>query len=483
MLLFLQPVLYITGLFLVGLGATMVIPGLIDLAEGVRDAEVFFVAAAITIFIGSMLALTSRGDVANINPRQGFVLTTLAWVVVPAFGALPFAFSSLEMSFADSYFEAMSGLTTTGATVIDDLANTPDGILMWRALLHGMGGLGIVVMGVLILPFLKVGGAQLFRAESSDRSERPFPRFTQVVTAIGTIYLALMLLCAAALWLAGMNPFEAILHALSAVSTGGFSTRDASVGHFNSLTIDWIIIVFMLAGGVPLTWHVRVLREGWRAVTEDQQVWIFVLLSALISLTIALWLMVTADWGVGRAVTLATFNVVSLITTTGFVHDDYSLWGAYPAMAIFLLYFIGGCSGSTSGGIKVFRWQVFGVGLSRLVILNFAPNRVIPLFYSGRRVSQETLFSVFGFILLFIVTFGVLTLVASLLGLDFVTAASGVAATMSNAGPGLGEIIGPSGTYKPLSDSAKWLFSFAMLLGRLELLTVMVLLFPSFWRT
>lgn len=483
MRLFLQPILYITGLFLIGLGATMVIPGLIDLADADQDAEVFFVAAAITTFIGSMLALTSRGNVANISPRQGFVLTCLSWVVVTGFGALPFAFSRMELSFADSYFEAMSGLTTTGATVITGLDTAPDGILMWRALLHGIGGLGIVVMGVLILPFLKVGGAQLFRAESSDKSERPFPRFTQVVTAIGIVYAALILLCTAALWLAGMNPFEAIVHALSAVSTGGFSTRDSSVGHFDSLTIDWILIVFMMAGGLPLTWYIRVLREGGRVVIEDSQVWIFFLVALGVSLSLTLWLLATGDWTPWRAFTLATFNVSSIITTTGFVHGDYSLWGPYAVMVFFLLCFIGGCSGSTSGGIKVFRWQIFSVGLRRLAVHNFAPNRIIPLFYSGRRVSQETLFSVFGFILLYIVIFAAISLTAGLLGLDFVTAASGAAATMSNSGPGLGEIIGPAGTYKPLSDSAKWLFSFSMLLGRLELLTVMVLLFPSFWRT
>ncbi len=483
MRLFLQPILYIIGLFLIGLGATMAVPGLIDLAEKDPDAEVFFVSGAITVFIGSMLALTSRGNIANISPRQGFVLTVLSWVVVSGFGALPFALSRMELSFADSYFEAMSGLTTTGATVITGLDTAPDGILMWRALLHGIGGLGIVVMGVLILPFLKVGGAQLFRAESSDKSERPFPRFTQVVTAIAIIYSALILLCTAALWLAGMTPFEAILHAMSAVSTGGFSSRDASVGHFDSLTIDWILILFMLAGGLPLTWYIRVLREGGRVVVEDSQVWVFVLMTLGISLSLTLWLMTTGDWPAWRAFTLATFNVSSIITTTGFVHGDYSLWGPYAVMIFFLLCFVGGCSGSTSGGIKVFRWQIFIVGLRRLAIHNFAPNRIIPLFYSGRRVSQETLFSVFGFILLFIVVFGLIALAGGLLGLDFVTATSGAAATMSNSGPGLGEVIGPAGTYKPISDSAKWLFSFSMLLGRLEMLTVMVLLFPSFWRT
>lgn len=483
MLGFLKPILYVVGLFISGLGAMMLIPGLVDVAKGDRDAEVFFVSAAITIFLGSMFAITNRGDASHIEPRQAFVLTTTAWVVTPLFGALPFAFSSLEMSFADSYFEAMSGLTTTGATVIVGLDNVPDGILLWRALLHGIGGLGIVVMGVLILPFLKVGGAQLFRAESSDKSERPFPRFAQVVTAISVVYMALILLCTAALWLAGMPAFDAIIHSLGSVSTGGFSTSDSSIGKYNSLPIDWIVVVFMAAGALPLTWHVRLLREGRRGLMSDNQVWVFLALIAAFTFAIAVWHWARTDVSAFRALTLAAFNVTSIITTTGYVHEDYSTWGPFPVVAFFLLCFIGGCSGSTSGSIKVFRWEVFFSGLRRLSINNFQPNRVIPLFYNGRRVQPETVFSVFSFLLLYIVTFAALTLAASLLGADFVTAASGVAATMGNVGPGLGEIIGPAGTYKPLSDELKWLFSLAMLLGRLELLTVLVLLFPDFWRT
>lgn len=483
MLGFLKPVLYVVGLFLTGLGAAMLIPGLVDLAKGDPDAEVFFVSAAITIFLGSMFAITNRGDASRIEPRQGFVLTTAAWVVIPLFGALPFAFSSLEMSFADSYFEAMSGLTTTGATVIVGLDTAPDGILVWRGLLHGIGGLGIVVMGVLILPFLKVGGAQLFRAESSDKSERPFPRFAQVVAAISVVYLALLLLCAAALWLAGMSPFDALLHSLGTISTGGFSTRDASVGYYPSYWIHWIIIVFMGLGGMPLTWHVRVLREGRRALFSDNQVWVFLIVIGGASLLTALWLWATSPTPAWGALTLATFNVMSITTTTGFVTADYTTWGTFPIVVFFLLGFVGGCSGSTSGSIKVFRWELFFGGLRRLAIQNIQPNRVLPLYYNARRVPPDTVFSVFSFILLFLVTFGGVTLIGAALGLDFVTAASGAIATMGNVGPGLGEIIGPAGNYKSLSDEVKWLFSLAMMLGRLELLTVLVLLFPDFWRT
>jgi trk system potassium uptake protein TrkH len=483
MLGFLKPVLYILGLFLTGLGLAMLLPGLVDVAKGDSDADVFFISAAITTFIGSMFAITNRGDVSRIEPRQAFVLTTLSWVVLTAFSALPFAFSRLGLSFADAYFEAMSGLTTTGATVIADLHTVPDGILVWRAVLHGIGGLGIVVMAVLILPFLKVGGAQLFRAESSDRSERPFPRFAQLVTAIGGVYTALILLCTAALWLAGMSAFDAIVHGMSAVATGGFSNSDTSIGAFDSLAIDWILVVFMIAGALPLTWHVRLLREGRRGLMSDNQVWVFLALTAAVSLVVAIWLWARTDYSAFRSLTLAAFNVTSIITTTGFVHGDYSSWGTFPVVLFFLLCFVGGCSGSTSGSIKVFRWELFFSGLRRLAISNFQPNRVIPLFYNGQRVTPETIFSVFSFLLLFIVTFAVLSLIAALLGADFVTATSGIAAMMSNSGPGLGEIIGPAGTYKPLSDPLKWLFSLAMLLGRLELLTVLVLLFPDFWRT
>lgn len=478
----LQPILYVIGILLAILGGTMLIPAAIDLVAGHSDWSVFVASAMVTIFLGVLLILTNRSRIAAINMRQGFVLTTGSWVALAGFGALPFIFSGLQMSIVDGFYESMSGLTTTGATVIVGLDNAPPGILMWRALLHGLGGIGIVVMAVLILPFLRVGGQQLFRTESSDKSEKPFPRFTQVVAAITVVYVVLILLCAAALWFAGMSGFDAIAHSLATIATGGFSTKDASLGFYNSPTIDWIEVTFMISGALPLTWYVRVVRDGKRALNSDSQVWMFLITLLICVGAMTLWVYATQPFAFGRALTLAALNVTSIVTDTGFVSADYYQWGSFAVVGFFLFNFIGGCTGSTAGSIKIFRWQVLFSSLRQLTMKSFLPNRVVPIFYNGQRVGQDESFSVFSFFLLYILTYAALVLGLSLCGVDFLSATSAVASNMANAGPGLGDIVGPAGTFKPLPDAAKWILSLAMLLGRLELFTIFVMLFPDFWR-
>jgi trk system potassium uptake protein len=478
----LRPVFFIIGVLLIIVAAAMLLPALVDIVTGHSDWSVFVAAAAVTMFVGVSLTLTNKIGALTLNLRQAFLLTTLTWVVVTAFAALPFPFASLGLRYVDGFFEAMSGLTTTGSTVIVGLDNAPPGIHLWRGLLNWMGGIGIIAMAIAILPALRIGGMQLFRLESSDKSEKVMPRAPQIAAGIGIIYLSLSVLCALLYWIGGMNGLEACVHAMSTLATGGFSTADASFGYFDSLFINIVAIVFMLLGGMTFTLFLRVQQGDWRALLRDTQTQWYLGIVAGFTLAIALW-----HWGVngaqfGYALHHSAFNVVSLLTTTGFVSTDYSLWGPLPVMLMFILMFIGGCSGSTSGAIKIFRFQVlFEIGRA-YVRSALAPNGVFIPKYNRRQITESVMQSVLAFIALYLFTFAVSAALLALCGLDLVTALSGAASALGNIGPGLGDIIGPAGTFAPLPDAAKWILSLTMLLGRLELVTVAVVLSRSFWR-
>lgn len=478
----LRPVFFIIGVLLSILAAAMLLPALVDIATGHPDWPVFLASAAVTMFVGGALTLTNKVGALTLNLRQAFLLTTLTWVVVAAFAALPFPFASLGLSYVDGYFEAMSGLTTTGSTVIVGLDNAPPGILLWRGLLNWMGGIGIIAMAIAILPALRIGGMQLFRLESSDKSEKVMPRAPQIATGIGIIYVALSAICALLYWIGGMNGLEAWVHAMATLATGGFSTSDNSFGHFNNLFIDIVAIVFMLLGGMTFTLFLRVQQGDWRALLRDTQTQWYLCIAAGFTLAIALW-----HWGVngaqfGYALRHSAFNVVSILTTTGFVSADYSQWGPLPVMLMFILTFIGGCSGSTSGAIKIFRFQVlFEIGRA-YIRGSLAPNGVFIPKYNRRQITESVMQSVLAFVTLYLFTFAVAAAGLALCGLDLVTALSGSATALGNVGPGLGDIIGPAGNFATLPDAAKWILSLTMMLGRLELVTVVVVLSRSFWR-
>ena len=460
----------------------MGIPALADAAVGHPDWQVFALSAALTLFVGGALVLTNRTRGIRLTIRQAFVLTTASWVVLAAFASLPFAFSDLGLSFTDAFFEAMSGITTTGSTVISGLDSAPPGILLWRALLQWLGGIGIIVVAVGVLPILRIGGMQLFRMESSDSSEKVLPRVTQVAAGIGLIYIALTAICAASYRLAGMTSFESVVHAMTTIATGGFSTSDASVGHFDSAPIEWIATVFMVTGALPFVLYLQAVRGKPGLLIRDSQVQWFLSIVAVGILSLAAWQWLENGSALGLAIRQAAFNVVSIITGTGYATTDFSQWGGFALAAFFLFMFIGGCAGSTSCGIKVFRFQVLyataRVQMSRLT----QPHGVFIPLYNRRPISEAVAASVMGFFFLFVVCFAVLALLLGMLGLDFLTSVSGAASAMANVGPGLGEIIGPAGTFASLPDAAKWLLAAGMLLGRLELFTVLVLFTPAFWR-
>ncbi|MCL4768153.1 MAG: TrkH family potassium uptake protein [Hyphomicrobiaceae bacterium] len=477
----LRPIALTLGLLLCVLAAAMLLPGAVAGADGSQDWPVFVASAAFTLFIGGLLVAVgyNKGPI-RLGLREGFVLTTLSWVVVTSFAAVPF--TGLGLTYADAFFEAMSGLTTTGATVLVGLDGLPRGILLWRALLHGIGGLGIVVMAILILPYLSIGGMQLFQMESSDRSEKVAPRAAGLMMAISGVYVGLIAFCTISYVALGMTFFDAVCHALATISTGGFSTHDASFGFFASPSLEMAGTLFMALGAFPFVVLIKAMHGDLPAVWRDAQVRGFVSFLAVISLLLGIWLALSRDLSLLTALRMVAFNVTSVVTTTGFASTDYNLWGPFAVSMFFLLTFVGGCTGSTAGGIKIYRLQMAGM-LTRGYLLNLiSPNRVVTLVFNGRRVPEDVPFSVIAFLAVYMATVGIVSVVLTAMDLDFVTALTSAATALGNVGPGLGEIVGPAGNFATLPAAAKWTLSFTMLLGRLELFTVLVLFRPEFWR-
>lgn len=479
----LRPVFLVVGTLLMTLAVSMALPALVDLAVGNPDWQVFTAAGLFTLFTGGILVLTSRSDSRKLTVRQAFLLTTFAWIAMPAFAALPFRFSELQMNYTDAFFEAMSGLTTTGSTVIVGLDTAPPGILMWRSLLQWLGGIGILVMAISILPMLQIGGMQLFRMEFAERIEKALPRAAQIAGSIALIYLGLTLACAVLYWFFGMGPFDAVNHAMTTVATGGFSTKDASIGYFLSPAIDATATLFMILGSLPFLLYLALIRGDLLALIRDSQVkWFLGLLIGAVGMLIV-YLWHGQGWGLAQALRYVSFNATSIMTGTGYATTTFDQWGAFAVPVFFFLMFIGGCAGSTTCGIKVFRVQVlYETARTQLKSL-LQPHGVFIGYYNGRPIPPGVSDSVMSFFFLFVVCFALIAMGLAAMGLDFLTATSGAATAIANVGPGLGPVIGPAGTFTGLPDAAKWLLAFGMLLGRLELFTILVLLAPSFWRT
>lgn len=479
----LSPILYVLGLILMALGVAMGATALFDRVVGEAHAPAFLLSGFITLFAGGVFTFANRVPELELDSRQAFVLTVLAWVSAAGFGALPIVLIG-DVGYAGAYFEAMSGLTTTGSTVLTGLDTAPKALLLWRGLLNWMGGVGIIVMAIAVLPFLRIGGMQLFKTESSDKSEKVMPRPGQIATATARVYLILTAGCATVYFLAGMNGFDAVVHAMATLATGGFGNYDASFGHYiDNPAVLWTGTVFMLAGGLPFILYARMMQGHLTALIADGQVQVFLALVAAGSVAVALWLVTEASMDFFTALRLSAFNLASIITTTGFAAGDYSLWGSFPVMVVFLFTFMGACSGSTAGGIKIFRFQIIYMALRMQVQRMIHPHAVIPRQYTGVRLSDEVIASVLVFSMVYLLTMIGLALALAAVGLDFVTALTGAATAIGNVGPGLGEIIGPAGNFSTLPDAAIWILSLGMLLGRLELMTVFVLLSPVFWRS
>ncbi|MEO1200269.1 MAG: TrkH family potassium uptake protein [Pseudomonadota bacterium] len=483
MLLFdLRPIFMIIGLATTTLGVAMLLPAFVDLYFDNPDWIVFVTSSMFTIFVGVAMWASARAPTVRFSLRQAFLLTALTWVVLSAFAALPLAFGEIGLSLDQAFFEAMSGLTTTGATVMTNLDGAPPGILIWRSIMQWIGGVGIIGIAIAVLPALQIGGMQLFRTESAERSDKAFPRAGQTAGWILGIYVMLTLACALAYSLAGMGTFDAIAHGMTTIATGGFSTKNASIGHFDSAAIELVCIGFMILGSLPFLLYFRAVRGNWRALIDDPQVRLFlaiILLFWLIGFTNAA-LTGIAEGAEGLRLTL--FNTVTLLSTSGFAAVDYTYWGAFNDMILFLLCFLGGCTGSTAGGLKMLRLHVVWAALTQHSKRIAYPSSVFPMRYGTQPLGDDVASAVLSFFFVYFAGFFAVAMAFDILGTTEVSALSASVALFGNIGPGLGPEIGPAGNYSSFTSPELWLAYFAMLLGRLELFTVLVLFHPRFWR-
>ncbi len=478
----LRPVILVIGVFMAILGVSMLAPAFVDFTLGNPTWPVFVGSAAVSVTIGLGLWTSARGAPSALGARQAILMTVGSWASLAALGALPFYWSGVTASYTDAFFESMSGITTTGSTVITGLDNLPTGILFWRAILQWLGGLGIIVMAVAVLPMLQIGGMQLFKAEAFETPEKILPRATQISGSLTLIYAVLSAICALLYAAAGMGIADAVMHAMTTVATGGFSSRDLSIGAFGSAQIETIAIVFMILGSLPFFLFVQLTSGQLRPLLRDAQVRAFALTVAAFLLILWIYLALTGQQPGVAGLRRAAFNLISIMTGTGYASGDYESWGPFSTALFFIVMFIGGCAGSTACGIKIFRFQVLFQEMRQQTARLIFPNGIFVKQFNGRPISEDVSSAVMSFLFLYLASFIVLSIALSLTGLDPLTAFSGAATAISNVGPGLGPVIGPSGNFAPLSDVAKWLLSAGMILGRLELFTVLVLLLPAFWR-
>ena len=477
-----KTVFFAIGVLLIILGAFMLIPFSLQFIYEEKSNS-FLSSASVTVFVGILLVLTNLEENRKLNLQQAFLLTTLSWLGIAIFGGLPFLLSNLNLSLVDSFFESMSGITTTGSTIIINLENTPKSILIWRSILQWLGGVGIIVMTITILPLLNIGGMQLFRMESSDTTEKILPKTREVTFIISAVYLFLTFACALSYWGVGMNVFDSIAHSMTTIATGGFSTYSDSIGHFQNPRIEIISIIFIILGSMPFIAYLKFIKGNKKIFLEDSQIRGLIYILIISILLMFLYLMLNnKDYSFLENLRISTFNVVSVLSGTGYVTADFSSWGKFPLIFFLFLMFVGGCAGSTTCGIKIFRFQILISFVLNQIKKLVYPRGVFSVKYNNEKISNTFIYSIITFIFIYFFIFFILAAILSLNGLDFVTAISGSASAISNVGPGLGSIIGPDGNFSDLPNFSKLSLSFGMLLGRLELFAVLVLFFPSFWK-
>ena len=432
----------------------------------------------------------ARAEAGNCGDSDGSDMLTLGVVEYPTppvppieIRIIPFLLSDQNFSLSEAFFESMSGITTTGATIISDLDNSPKSILLWRAIMQWLGGIGIVVMAITILPLLKVGGMQLFKMEGPGSTEKILPRTIEVATIIISTYIVLTFICGFFYWTFGMTIFDSVSHAMTTIATGGFSTHNDSIGYFKSSNIEIVASLFIILGSIPFISYLKFAQGNRKIFFKDVQIKGLLYLLFVSTLIMFFYLyFINYESSLLDKIRISSFNVISILSGTGYVTDDFGLWGKFSLIFFLLLMFIGGCAGSTACGIKIFRLQMLLIFLKNQVKKFISPNSVIINKYNNQKISDSFINSVIIFIFTFLFIFLIIAMLLSISGLDFITSISGAASSISNVGPGLGDMIGPNGNYKDIPDLSKWILSFGMLLGRLELFAVLVLFFPSFWR-
>lgn len=473
----------ILGFLMCGFGGAMLLPAGISLIYHEPAALAFVTAAILAFFVGGNLVFMNRGAAKTLSHKDGFMLTALTWIVLGLLGAMPMYFSGVVPSAVDAVFESFSGLTTTGATVIVGLDGLSKGVLFWRAMIQWLGGMGVVVLAIAVLPFLGIGGMQLYKTEMAGvTKDKLQPRLQETAKLLWVVYLLITSACACYYYVFGMSAFDAVCHAFTTVATGGFANYDASFGAFNSPALEWGATLFMFMGGLNFAWHFMALhKQSLKIYYQDREFRIFTAYLLLVTAVVYVsWVMAQNSFENAHFRT-ALFNVVSIATTTGYATEDYTLWSPFAGMVMIIIMFCGGCSGSTSGGLKMMRVILIAKQGFREIVRLLHPRGIQTIKVGGKVIPDDVLQTVWSFVGLFFFIFAALTLCLSFMGLDIITAFSAVAATITSAGPGLGEV-GPAGNYAGLPAAAKLLLCFSMVVGRLEIFTILVILTPQFWR-
>ena len=476
-----KTVFFTLGLLQIILGLSMIIPILIQILYDETDSG-FIGSGIISIIFGMLFYLSNLDHDKKINIQQAFVLTALSWLSIAIFGSLPFIFSDINLSITDAFFESMSGITTTGSTIINNLDDSPKGILFWRAMLQWLGGIGIIVMAITLMPIMNVGGMQLFKISSNDRNEKILPKTKEISIRLIYIYLSLTFTCSVIYKLCGMSFFDSFTHAMTTIATGGFSNYNESIGYFNNFYIELTSIIFILSGSIPFLAYLKFINGDRNILFSDTQIKSFFKIILFSIAILFFYLAIVNRSFTDISLMSVSFNVISILTGTGYVTENFSNWGNFPLLFFLILMFIGGCAGSTTCGIKIFRVQILYQFFSNQIKKIVFPHGIFNTKYEKQNIDEKFMSSVITFIYLYILIFFISTALLSLTGLDFVTSISAAATSISNVGPGLGDLIGPNGNFSSLSDYSKWILSLTMILGRLELFAILVLFLPSFWR-
>ena len=474
-----KTVFFTLGILQIILGVSMFIPIIVQFFYSEIDSS-FFGSSIVTIIFGTLFFLSNLDHDKKLNLQQAFLLTALSWISIAVFGSLPFVFSSIELSITDSFFESMSGITTTGSTIISDLENAPKGLLLWRAILQWLGGIGIIVMAITLMPIMNVGGMQLFKISSNDSSEKILPKSKEIALRLIYIYSGLTGLCAITYWIFGMGKFDSLTHSMTTIATGGFSNYNESIGYFNSLPIEVSSMFFIILGSIPFIAYIKFISGNKKIFLNDIQIKTFLKIIILSVIILSIYLLFSNHENFSlRSI---FFNTISILSGTGYVNAEFDSWGSFPITLFLALMFIGGCAGSTACGVKIFRIQILYLFILNQLKKIIYPKGVFVIKYDQSAVDEKFIASIISFIYFYIVIFFILTALLSLTGLDFITAISGAATSISNVGPGLGPIIGPNGDFSSLPDLSKWILTVGMILGRLELFAILVLFLPSFWK-
>ena len=476
-----KTVFFTLGVLQIILGVSMIIPIIIQFIYNELDAS-FISAGIISVVFGILFFLSNLDHNKKLNLQQAFLLTALSWISIAIFGALPFIFSNLELSITDSFFESMSGITTTGSTIMVNLDDAPKAILLWRAMLQWLGGVGIILMAITLMPIMNVGGMQLFKVSSNDTAEKILPKSKQISIRLIIIYSSLTFLCAFFYKIFGMGFFDSLTHSMTTIATGGFSNYNESIGYFDSFLIEVTSMIFILLGSIPFIAYIKFLNGDRKIFFSDTQIKTFFKIILFSIIILFIYLVIKNKSLFEISIRSVSFNIISILTGTGYVTKDFDQWGNFPLIFFLILMFIGGCAGSTTCGIKIFRVQILYHFLVNQLKKIIYPRGIFIIKYDKSNIDDKFMSSVIAFIYLYIIIFFALTAILTLTGLNFVTAISGAATSISNVGPGLGDTIGPNGNFASLSNASKWALSVGMILGRLELFAILILFVPSFWR-